>query len=155
MLLPVCVCWNAARARTRKVVQDVWKNMRSIVCCCDNFVPIRESVGDCSSDLNHLCKESAVGAEVQAARIPIDQVVSELCGRRALDPLMLALHGGEDFELLFTVKPENVGKLPKRVDGVPITCIGTIKEESYGVKISEGSRVWNLEPGGWEHFKDE
>ena len=108
-----------------------------------------------SSDLNHLCKESAVGAEVQAARIPIDQVVTELCGRRALDPLMLALHGGEDFELLFTVKPENVGKLPKRVDGVPITCIGTIKKESYGVKISEGSRVWNLEPGGWEHFKDE
>ncbi|MFN2498524.1 MAG: thiamine-phosphate kinase [Pyrinomonadaceae bacterium] len=106
-----------------------------------------------SSDLNHLCKESVVGAEVEAARIPIDQVVTELCGRRALDPLILALHGGEDFELLFTVKPENVEKLPKRVDGVPITCIGTIKEQSYGVKISEGSRVWNLEPGGWEHFR--
>ena len=64
-----------------------------------------------SSDLNHLCKESNVGADSSSA-LPIDQVVTELCGRRALDPLMLALHGGEDFELLFTVKPENVGKLP-------------------------------------------
>jgi thiamine-monophosphate kinase len=109
-----------------------------------------------SSDLNHLCRESGVGAVIDAARIPIDQVVTEICGRRALDPLMLALHGGEDFELLFTVKPENVGKLPKRVDGVTVTAIGTIREESHGVKISEGSRVWNLEPGGWEHFrKDE
>jgi thiamine-monophosphate kinase len=106
-----------------------------------------------SSDLNHLCKESSVGAVIDAARIPIDQVVTEICGRRALDPLMLALHGGEDFELLFTVKPENVGRLPKRVDGIAVTAIGAIKEESYGVKISEGSCVWNLEPGGWEHFK--
>jgi thiamine-monophosphate kinase len=109
-----------------------------------------------SSDLNHLCKESNVGAVIEAAQIPIDQLVTEICGRRALDPLMLALHGGEDFELLFTIKPENVGRLPKRVDGVAITCIGTIKEHSYGVQISEGARVWNLEPGGWEHFrKDE
>ncbi|MEO7970759.1 MAG: thiamine-phosphate kinase [bacterium] len=109
-----------------------------------------------SSDLNHLCKESNVGAVIDAAQIPIDKLVTEICGRRALDPLMLALHGGEDFELLFTVKPENVSKLPTRVDGVPVTCIGTIKEQSAGVSIAEGSRVWNLEPGGWEHFrKDE
>ena len=105
-----------------------------------------------SSDLNHLCKESGVGAVIDAGRIPIDHVVREICGRRALDPLLLALHGGEDFELLFTVKPENAGKLPKRVDGVAVTAIGSIKEESYGVKISEGARVWDLEPGGWEHF---
>jgi thiamine-monophosphate kinase len=106
-----------------------------------------------SSDLNHLCKESSVGAVVEAARLPIDEVVIEICGRRALDPLMLALHGGEDFELLFTVKPENVASLPKRVDGVPVTGIGTITEQSSGVRIAEGSRVWNLEPGGWEHFR--
>ena len=58
-----------------------------------------------SSDLNHLCDESGVGALIDAARIPIDKLVTEICGRRALDPLMLALHGGEDFELLFTVIP--------------------------------------------------
>jgi thiamine-monophosphate kinase len=106
-----------------------------------------------SSDLHHLCTESKVGALIDAARIPIDQLVTELCGRRALDPLMLALHGGEDFELLFTVKPDNVTKLPARVDGVSLTRIGEITEAANGVRIVEGSRTWNLEPGGWEHFK--
>lgn len=106
-----------------------------------------------SSDLNHLCDESKVGALVDASTIPIDKVVTEICGRRALDPLMLALHGGEDFELLFAVEPDKVTMLPKRVDGIPITRIGEIKEASDGVRISEGSRTWNLEPGGWEHFK--
>lgn len=106
-----------------------------------------------SSDLNHLCKESKVGALIDAASIPIDPLVKELSGRRALDPLMLALHGGEDFELLFTVSPENIAKLPTRVDGISLTRIGEIKEASAGVQISEGSRTWTLEPGGWEHFK--
>jgi thiamine-monophosphate kinase len=109
-----------------------------------------------SSDLNHLCEESGVGAIIEASQLPIDEVVSELCGRRALDPLMLALHGGEDFELLFTVSPEKVSLLPSRVDGVAITRIGEIKAASEGIRISEGPRVWKLEPGGWEHFrKDE
>jgi thiamine-monophosphate kinase len=106
-----------------------------------------------SSDLNHLCSESKVGALLDASSIPIDPIVKDLSGRRALDPLMLALHGGEDFELLFTAKPENVAKLPTRVDGISLTRIGEIKEASAGVRISEGSRTWNLEPGGWEHFK--
>ncbi len=56
-----------------------------------------------SSDLNHLCRESNVGALMDANRLPVDAPVADLCGRRALDPLLLALHGGEDFELLFTV----------------------------------------------------
>jgi thiamine-monophosphate kinase len=106
-----------------------------------------------STDLNHLCRESNVGALVEAARIPIDPLVAELCGRRALDPLLLALNGGEDFELLFTVSNENVAKLPKTVDGIGITRIGAVKERSHGVHIAEGSRVWDLEPGGWDHFK--
>jgi thiamine-monophosphate kinase len=106
-----------------------------------------------SSDLNHLCDESKVGAMIDAARIPINHVVTELCGRRALDPLMLALHGGEDFELLFSVKSENVAKLPWRVDGVSLTRIGEITDAADGIRIAEGSKIWNLEPGGWEHFK--
>lgn len=107
-----------------------------------------------SSDLNHLCEESGVGAVVEASLLPIDSVVREICGRRALDPLMLALHGGEDYELLFTVAPGNVSRLPKRVDGVSVTRIGEIKDASEGVRIAEGAKVWKLEPGGWEHFSE-
>jgi thiamine-monophosphate kinase len=105
-----------------------------------------------SSDLNHLCDESSVGALITSTQLPVDANVIELCGRRALDPLQLALHGGEDFELLFTVDPASVSKLPKRVDGVEITRIGEIVESSKGVKISEGTHIWDLKPGGWKHF---
>ena len=105
-----------------------------------------------SSDLNHLCKASGVGALIESSLLPIDHQVVELCGRRALDPLQLALHGGEDFELLFTVKPGDVARLPRRVDGVEITRIGEVVIRTDGVKISEGSRIWELNPGGWKHF---
>ncbi len=105
-----------------------------------------------SSDLNHLCESSKVGALIDASLLPIDERVVELCGRRALDPLQLALHGGEDFELLFTVKPESVARLPRRVDGVEIKRIGEIAQSGDGVKISEGTRTWDLKPGGWKHF---
>jgi len=105
-----------------------------------------------SSDLNRLCQASDVGATIDSALLPIDQRVAELCGRRALDPLQLALHGGEDFELLFTVKPENFARLPRRVDGVDIKRIGEVTSAAEGIKISEGSRVWDLKPGGWKHF---
>jgi len=105
-----------------------------------------------SSDLNHLCAASGVGALIESSLLPIDHQVAELCGRRALDPLQLALHGGEDFELLFTVKPGDVARLPRRVDGVELTRIGEVRKEGDGVKISEGSRIWDLNPGGWKHF---
>jgi thiamine-monophosphate kinase len=105
-----------------------------------------------SSDINHLCSESGVGSLIESSLLPIDHQVVELCGRRALDPLQLALHGGEDFELLFTVKPGDVPRLPKRVDGVGITRIGEVRPASEGVKISEGTRVWELTPRGWKHF---
>jgi thiamine-monophosphate kinase len=106
-----------------------------------------------SSDLNHLCTESKVGALIDASEVPIDPVLTELSGRRALDPLLLALHGGENFELLFSVPPANIPKLPKRVDGVPITRIGEIRESSHNILIAEGQRTWTLDPGGWQQFK--
>jgi thiamine-monophosphate kinase len=106
-----------------------------------------------SSDLNHLCDESKVGALIDASSIPIDPLVPEICGRRALDPLLLALHGGEDFELLFTVRPQNVARLPKKVDGVSICRIGEITSEPGKVRIAEQDRVWDLKPGGFDHFK--
>lgn len=105
-----------------------------------------------SSDLNHLCRASGVGALIASSLLPIDHQVVELCGRRALDPLQLALHGGEDFELLFTVKPGDLARLPRRVDGVQITRIGEVRTPTEGVRISEGSRIWELNPGGWKHF---
>lgn len=105
-----------------------------------------------SSDLNRLCAASGAGALIDSSLLPIDNRVIELCGRRALDPLQLALHGGEDFELLFTVKPGDAARLPRKVDGVEIKRIGEITSAQERVRISEGARVWELKPGGWMHF---
>ena len=105
-----------------------------------------------SSDLHHLCDESKVGALIQSAALPLDQDVVKLCGRRALDPLSLALHGGEDFELLFTIQPQDVPRLPSRVDGVAISCIGEITDEPGVIRVAERGRLWDLEPQGFEHF---
>jgi thiamine-monophosphate kinase len=106
-----------------------------------------------SSDLHHLCEESKVGATIDAAALPLDEHVVQLCGRRALDPLALALHGGEDFELLFAVAPENVTRLPKRVDDVPISRIGEVTSQT-AIRIREKTREWELEPQGFQHFSD-
>ena len=105
-----------------------------------------------SSDLMHICRESDVGAMIDAARIPIDPLVVNLCGRRALDPLLLALHGGEDFELLFTIHPRDLRRLPRRVGDVPIAYIGDVTKDAGHIRITEGSHVWSLEPQGFHHF---
>jgi thiamine-monophosphate kinase len=105
-----------------------------------------------SSDLHNLCRESKVGAVIDAASIPLNQDVKTLCGRRALDPLALALHGGEDFELLFTVAPEDVARLPKKVDGVPISRLGEITNTAGSIRVRERDRLWDLRPEGFSHF---
>jgi len=105
-----------------------------------------------SSDLAHLCNESGVGALLESTAIPINPNVTQLCGRRALDPLALALHGGEDFELLFTVAPENVARLPKLVDGVSISRVGEITGATGTILVHEKNREWELGPEGFSHF---
>ncbi len=107
-----------------------------------------------SSDLRHLCDESNVGAIIDATQLPLDEHVKHLCGRRALDPLALALHGGEDFELLFTVNPDCVSDLPKRVDGVTISRIGEITDQPGIVQIREQNHSWDLPAKGFQHFSD-
>jgi thiamine-monophosphate kinase len=66
----------------------------------------------------------------------------------------LALHGGDDFELLFTVAPENMSRLPKAVDGVAISRIGEIIATPGKVRVSEKGREWDLTPQGFQHFSD-
>jgi thiamine-monophosphate kinase len=106
-----------------------------------------------SSDLTHLCRQSRAGALLEAARLPVNPSVTHICGRRALDPLALALHGGEDFELLFTIHPRDLRRLPRHVDGVPATYIGDVTHKTGRVQILEGRRKWALRPGGFMHFQ--
>lgn len=95
-----------------------------------------------SSDLAHICSESHVGAIIQAEKVPVDDDLQRVFGTdTAFD---LALHGGEDFALLFTVSPEN------SLD-VPGACIGEITES--GIDIVDGVGTRPLEPLGFQHFQ--
>jgi thiamine-monophosphate kinase len=104
-----------------------------------------------STDLAHLCQASNVSAEIEQAALPVHPLA------RALEPaaaLKAALHGGEDYELLFTA-PASV-RLPSSLAGVPITRIGSITPVRAGrprmtLIQPDGTRIV-LEPGGWEHF---
>jgi thiamine-monophosphate kinase len=100
-----------------------------------------------STDLAHLCDESGVGAELESDLIPRASV-----GKPAREvDLDLALHGGEDYELLFTVRP---GKpMPSHIAGVALTQIGSItRSRGLFVRDGKGARR-KLKPQGWEHFQ--
>ena len=100
-----------------------------------------------STDLGHICEESGVGADVQAELIPRASV-----GKPAREvDLQLALHGGEDYELLFTV-PTN-RRVPSRIAGVPITQIGRITRGRKVFLMNRGGVAHELEARGWEHFR--
>ena len=100
-----------------------------------------------STDLTHICDGSGVGAEIFAFNIP-----RALVGRaRKPVDLNLALHGGEDYELLFTVPAGK--RVPARIAGVPITAIGRVTRSRAIVLRRETGAAEKLEPRGWEHFK--
>ncbi len=100
-----------------------------------------------STDLAHICEESGVGAALRAESIPRASL-----GRpsRPVD-LKLALHGGEDYELLFTAPGGR--RIPSRLAGIPITLIGHITRGSRILLFHRRGAGYRLEPRGWEHFQ--
>jgi thiamine-monophosphate kinase len=100
-----------------------------------------------STDLMHLCEESGVGAELNQELIPRASVGSPA---RVVD-LDFALHGGEDYELLFTAKRH--ARVPSRIGGTSITAIGKVTRSRGIVLINRGDARSELKPHGWEHFR--
>jgi thiamine-monophosphate kinase len=100
-----------------------------------------------STDLAHICEESGVGAELQAEAIPRASVGKPL---REVD-LEFALHGGEDYELLFTAPRGK--RIPSRIAGIVITHIGQITRGRKIFLTNRSGAARELEPRGWEHFR--
>jgi thiamine-monophosphate kinase len=105
-----------------------------------------------STDLAHLCKASGVSAEVDAAHLPLHPLARQLDAHAALSA---ALHGGEDYELLFTAKAST--KMPRTLGGVKITGLGRMvakKRNAPQITLiaADGSRS-ALAPQGWEHLQ--
>lgn len=110
-----------------------------------------------SSDLAHLCRASGVGAAIDAELIPVDPRISnlkfEISNYEKADALQFALHGGEDYELLFAARPRAMRALPEAIDGVPVTRIGKITDKVDRIEIIQDSRVRLLKPLGFTHFR--
>jgi len=102
--------------------------------------------------LHEISRSSRVGFFVDA--LPIAHEAEEFAEARGIDPVELALYGGEEYELVVTVRPRGwrrVKEAMRRV-GTPITKIGVVTEEPTLLFKTEG-RVVPIEPRGWEHFK--
>jgi len=105
-----------------------------------------------STDLRHICDASGVGARLFEEKIPVVDVPLEL-QRAGLDPLQLALHGGEDYELLFTIPKEMAARLPKKIGGVAVTVIGEIARGNKMVLADALGQNKAFKPGGWDSFR--
>ena len=115
-----------------------------------------------SSDLHRLCEASGVGARIEAEKLPCTRVPGGLRSLR-LDPLTLALHGGEDYGLLFTVPERNLRQMRKPPIGKSarhggqafpgLTRIGEIVRGRGVTLIAANGKSEPLEPRGWDHFR--
>lgn len=112
-----------------------------------------------STDLSHLCEASSaaglqVAAEIDQSAIPLHPLAQSLLADDAAR-LHAALHGGEDYELLFTARPS--ARVPRSIDGIPITRIGRIVErrprQPRITLISASGKRAPLKPQGWEHLR--
>lgn len=109
-----------------------------------------------STDLDHLCEESGLSAELDAAAIPLHPLaIQALASGWVPSALNLALHGGEDYELLFTAPPG--ARIGKTIAGVPVKRIGRMKARRSGQPrmsmLTERGKREVVPVGGWEHFR--
>jgi thiamine-monophosphate kinase len=99
-----------------------------------------------SSDLPRLCAASGCGARIKPTLVPTP---TELPGSEALQ---VALHGGDDYELLFTVSAQNALRIPRKLQGVALTKIGEITGNKK-VLLQVGKRLYPLRVAGWDPFR--
>ncbi len=103
-----------------------------------------------SSDLLHICHRSGVGCRVREEAIPIAEEARNRALQFNLVPSTCALNGGEDYELLFTVRPEDAQKLSQFPD---VTVIGDITLAKDGrVLVTRSGQVHELIAQGWQHI---
>lgn len=106
-----------------------------------------------STDLARLCAASRAGARLWLDRIPAVDV-PPLLRARGFDPRAFALHGGDDYELLFTVPRRLAKEIPARHIGVRLTPIGEIIRQRKISLVGNTGRATLLPARGWEHFRD-
>ena len=128
--------------------QDVIRLLSDSVVIPTSMIDISDGL---SSELFHICTESSKGCRIYEDKIPMDAQVLTRSEEFGLHPLVCALNGGEDYELLFTIRQEDFEKV-KPLD--EITVIGHITSEDAGlVLVSKEGMETPLKAQGWDSIK--
>ena len=108
-----------------------------------------------AADLGHICDASGVGVEIDEARVPFDAVLTKIAKMAGKKLRQYMLYGGEDYELLFTVRPDSAESLERLADseGFTLHRIGKILRADEGrVLIDPQGGRHELDAQGWDHF---
>lgn len=135
---------------TARIAEGRWLNRRE-------WATAAMDISDgLSGDIRHICEESRVGAELDPALLPVSAACGAYAAWRGLDPAELALAGGEDYELLFTVSNEHQAAVERqaRAQGYRITRIGVIRPRRFGLQMKSSDGVLHPLPmTSYEHFR--
>ena len=103
-----------------------------------------------SSEVLHICKQSQLGCRIYEEKLPIHEDARKAAFKFGLDPTVCALNGGEDYELIFTVRQEDYEKLTLQEE---ISVVGYMADLEDGHKIiSKGGNTFDITAQGWKAF---
>ena len=131
-----------ARNDIRKMLQGISVKPTAMIDVSDGL----------ASDIMHICKGSKTGCQIYTDKLPIDSVTMGIAAEFQIDPNTAVMNGGEDYELLFTINPDDYEKI-KDVNG--ITVIGHMTDANTGMNLltSDGMSV-SIKAQGWDGLKD-
>ena len=134
---------------TARVVEGKWLNNGHLATAA---IDLSDGL---SGDLRHLCENSRVGAEIELSNLPISPACRAYAKLVGMPPIQLALTGGEDYELLFTVPASQQKRLEQqaRTRGYYITRIGTIRLRRFGIQMTSDGRTRPMPMTSYEHFR--
>jgi thiamine-monophosphate kinase len=126
---------------------DIVKELATMEILPTSMIDISDGL---ASEIMHLCKASGTGADLFEEKFPIDEMTYEVAREFDLDPLTVMMNGGEDYELLFTIKQTDFEKLKNHPN---ITPIGYLREASSGINIiTKAGNSFPVKAQGWKHF---
>lgn len=129
--------------------KDIVKLLKDLEVKPSSMIDISDGL---SSEIIHLCKQSIVGCDLYEDKIPLDPQVISTCEEFKIDSTMIALSGGEDYELLMTISQ---GDYPKIQSNPNFTVIGHMTTEESGMHlITRDNTKIKLKAQGWNSFND-
>lgn len=103
-----------------------------------------------SSEVLHLCKQSGLGCRIYEEKLPVADEARKAAFKFGLDPTVCALNGGEDYELIFTLKQEDYDRITLNEE---ISVVGYMTDAGEGCKLfSRGGNSFDLTAQGWQAF---